>query len=69
MSGPVSFLDMPHLREPGFETGCDDARVAGGAADHRAPAEPERCSPARDERDGAAPTSRSFRSPQSRDDE
>ena len=60
---------MPHLREHGFEAGYDDDPVVASAVVHCAPAEPDRCCPSRDERDGADASPCTVRSPRARDDD
>lgn len=60
---------MPHLRELGFEAGYDDASDAGVAIIDRAPAEPERCCPSRDERDGTGSSPCTVRPPCTRDED
>lgn len=67
--GPDFFPAMPHLREHGFETGYDEASVAGAAAVDRAPAESERCCPSRDERDGTDSSPCTVRAPLVRDED
>ena len=67
--GPDFFPAMPHLREHGFETGYDEASVAGAAAVDRAPEESERCCPSRDERDGTDASPCTVRAQLARDDD
>jgi len=69
LPGRDFFPAMPHLREHGFETGYDDAPVARVEIADRAPAEPGRCCPARDERDRTDSSSCTVRSPCARDDD